>query len=319
MKKRKKLFYLLLTVMIGLSSCSSNELNLPTEKGEIKLNASVDTTLLTKSLGPINSAINVEFPIGIYANKEGRWVEGMGNIINNDAAVVEAKSPNAIRFGNGPYYYPVDGTAVNFFAFAPRGSVSQQAGNGTSPIVDIPITGKDDVMWTSAQGRKTQDGTVVQPALAFKHKLTQLQFKFLVNQADYPFTGNRVVSLKVRNQPNQIKMNVENGSYTASGSMDMEALSQKNQTDGILIANGVTDVQSPILTVPASGNEAYLITVVVRTAENSTTVQYNVKISVNAEMGKAHVINLTFLASGITVTSTVADWEEGQTGSGQIQ
>lgn len=317
MKKKTILFYLSATLMIALSSCSKNDPNLHINNGEIKLNASVESILLTKSLGPINNVIKFEFPIGVFAHK-GSWIAGTGNVINNDAAVVEATAPNAVRFGGGPYYYPIDGSTVTFFAFAPRGSISQQPGNGSSPIVDIPISGKDDVMWTIAHGRKAHDGSIQKPVLAFKHKLTQLQFKFVVNQADYPFIGNKVVSLKVMNQPNQIKMNVENGSYTASGSMDMEVLSQQNLTDGILIANGVKSVDSPILTVPSSGNEAYRITIAVKT-ENSTTVTYNAKVAVNAEMGKAHVINLSFLASGITATSTVAEWEEGQTGSGQIQ
>lgn len=102
----------------------------------IELRASVQANGVEKA-GPVNSNFTTDFPIGIYAYN-GAWKAGTsGNVINNDQANVLGAAGHNVTFGGGPYYYPTDGSVLNFFAFAPRGTEATAAGAGTSPVVTL--------------------------------------------------------------------------------------------------------------------------------------------------------------------------------------
>lgn len=319
MKKRNDLVCMLAIAIFALTGCSNEDDLTLVNNNEIKVNASVSSTQLTKSLGPINGTFAFDFPIGVFAHK-GSWIAGdNANYINNDEALVLGSIPHEIKFGKGPYYYPLNGGYVTLFAFAPRGTVSTPAGENTAPIVDIPINGKDDLMWASAKGRKVGSNPAELPNLQFSHRLTQLQFRFKAATEEFQANGSKVISLKVKQQPSTIHMNVGNGTYTSSGSIDMEALSSVDQTNGIELNTVGLDAKSAIMTTPASGATAYQIVVVVKNNENSIPSTYEANLSVNAEIGKAHMINLTFLATGITANVTVSDWVTGNIGGGQVQ
>lgn len=319
-----KIFFILFfsSVIFLFSSCTNESDLIPFENNknnEIKLSASVPSAQMTKSLGPINSDFNFNFPIGVFAYN-GSWNAGENaNLINNDPATVSGSVPHQILFGNGPYYYPINGEIVKFFAFAPGGAVSTPAGDNAAPVVDIQINGKDDLLWGTAEGRKVGGSPAVSPVMQFNHKLTQLQFSFKAGNEEFQSKGSKVVSLKVMQQPATIHLNVGNGSYTSSGNIDMEALSATDKTNGISITTAGVDAKSPIMTIPSSGDAAYIIEVVVKHQGNDTPSTYVANLTVDAEIGKAHMINLTFLATGITSTVTVSDWITGSIGSGQVQ
>lgn len=308
--KKFIVLYLFTVSFIALHSCDGgNSLTLETDQ-EVRLRASVidGEGLGVRSLGPITSQFSIDFPIGVFAHS-GTWLAGPNaNIINNDAAIVSGANPHNIRFGNGLYYYPSDGSDVTFFAFAPQGKVVREAAVDKSPIVEIPITGKDDVMWATAKGRKFGSAPVEAPILTFAHKLTQLQFAFKSAPSGYPEAGNRVVSLKVEKQPTTLNMNVETGEYTALGSADMEALSQENGASGIEITAAGNNAKSPVMTVPTAATEPYKITLLVKPANSEVLIPYQVSVIVGAEMGKSHMITLVFYGTTVSATTLVTDW-----------
>lgn len=333
MKKNINLLYLLCALLLANTGCSNEEPDMPpdlgSEKREIKLNASVEVTPLTKKLGPISKEIKADFPIAVFAH-DGTWLTGESNYIFNDSAIVEAKAPNNIKFSR-TYYYPPKGQALKFFAVAPGSPTSIITSDGASPVVQIPITGFDDVMWASAEGGKfNSDGTVSQPSLVFKHKLTQLQFKLaLTDNAN--LIGSDLVSVQVMKQPNMINMSLNAGDYTHSGSINMEVISDEERKKRIYVAKttpgtSIINIGSPIMTVPATGSEAYHISVYVmkrsglgKFGDLGPITSYNAKVSINAEMGKAHVITLSFRSAGLaTATSTVTDWEIGNAVDGKL-
>lgn len=282
---KKYLIFLLIASFFGLLSCNKEDDGRLDYNRQIKLQASVEPTLVIRNTGPITSAFTTDFPIGVFAHN-GSWLAGASaNVINNDTAVVAGAGAHNITFGDGPYFYPSDGSYITFFAFAPRGTVVTPPGAGTPPMVNISITGRTDVLWATNRGRKVGSAPAENPVLNFAHKLTQLQFTFKSASTGYPAAGNRVVSLKVMAQPNVVAMNVENGTYTSSGNTDMEALSQVNQTNGIEITLAGNNANSPIMTVPVDTSIAYNLTVVVRPQGSATTVSYTGSIVVDAEMG----------------------------------
>lgn len=305
------LFGLLLFFNCSDDSMSRADLDdLDKESYRINLKAKVEPTVISKS-GPINSNFSTDFPAGIYAYNLA-WKSGAtANLINNDNATVLGAAGHNINFAGGPYYYPTDGTLVNFFAYAPSGTETTPAGVGTSPTVNISMTGQEDIMWASATGSKV-GSVLTPPVFNFQHKLTQLQFTFQ-SGANYPASGNSVVSLTVNSQPNAASMVVGTGAVTFGGSANMQALSTANQTAGIGITTAGTNANSPVMTQTAL---SYSLTIVVKPAGGGSNVTYsNVPVTLTTLAGSAHMITLTFSATGITATATVTDWATGTGGS----
>lgn len=292
-----------------LASCSRDEVG---TKGDrvIRLNAGVGS-VVTRS-APINSGFTADFPTGIYANN-GAWLAGAGaNWINNDSATVAGAAGHAISFLGGPYYYPEDESTLNIYAFSPYGTETTAAGEGSSPVVTIEITGQEDVMWASTTG---YDGGA-DPTLTYAHKLTQLQFTFVAGLG-FPVTGNKVVSLLLKAQPDSVYMVVGTGACTFGGSADMQALSSADQLAGINITTAGTDANSPLITAPASGATAYTIDIVVSQADSSPNITYTgIPVNVTSVAGKAHMITITFDETLVSVTAAVEDWITGDPGTG---
>lgn len=289
-----------------LVSCSSHDEDM-TDTGRIALSASVAKNEL-KTTGPINAGFTTDFSIGVYAYN-GEWKAGSSaNIINNNNATVKGAAGHEIVFGAGsPYYYPTDNSQVNFYAFSPQGTEVTEAGLGVSPVVNLAITGQEDVMWSSSTGSMQS----VKPVLAFSHKLTQIQFTF---KADATYvTDNKVVSLTVKGQPTTVAMTVGDGGCVFSGSQNMQALATANQTAGIAISTLGTDALSPVMTRAAG---AYTFDFVVKQGNGSANVTYtDVPLVLTLNAGSAHMVTFTFSAKGITASATVANWLTGTSGS----
>lgn len=305
----KKLSFALIT-LLSLAACSDSSEDLtpqpPKDAPEvISLSAAVMDPVVSRA--PINSDFTDDFPIGIYAHNGG-WKAGTNaNLINNDKATVSGEEGHDITFGSGTYYYPADGSLVNFFGFAPRATETKEAGTGTAPTVSFSMTGQEDIMHATAVGSKA-GSILTTPEFNFTHKLTQLQFAFK-SGANYPATGYSVVSLTVNSQPNEATMDVGTGVLIFSGSADMQALSDNDQTTGIaIVADPGSNTYSPVMTEPAV---TYNLTVVVRPASGPDVTYSNISVLMTAVAGTANAITLTFTPTGITATASVADWLPG--------
>lgn len=282
-------------------SCTKDRL-IDTEDREIRIVAAV-----TATKAPINSTFTTNFPIGLYA-RGNAWLAGTGaNWINNDAATVLGVAGHAVTFSSGPYYYPSNGSTLNFYAFAPRATETTAATAGGSPKVTHTINGQQDVMWATSTGYKIGSAAAVNPVLNFQHKLTQLQFTFKSGTA-FPASGYSVVSLLVKAQPTTVVMTVDTGTCTFSGSADMQALSSTDQTAGIAIVTAGTNANSPVMTAAASGTSAYLLDIVVNTGTGSDITYTNVPLNITTLAGSAHMINLTFNFTAVSVSATIANW-----------
>lgn len=300
-----------LSVLTGCSSDCDESSDQSKDAYKINIKAAVQTTNIVKA-GPINSGFTADFPVGIYAYN-GSWKAGTtANIINNDLATVLGAAGHAVTFASGPYYYPSDGSSLEFFAFAPQGTEITAAAAGASPVVTHAMTGQEDIMWASSSGHKSGSSAAVHPVLNFQHQLTQLQFTFK-SDATYPASGNSVVSLTVNGQPNLATMTVGTGACVFSGNAAMQTLSTANQTSGIGITTAGTNANSPLLTAPAA---SFSLTIIVKPAGGGANVTYtNVPVTLTALKGNAHMITLNFTATAVAASATVADWATGTGGN----
>lgn len=309
----KKLLSILGMSLLVLASCNKEDNNSGIVdvdgKSEIQMTAGV-TSVGTK--GPINSNFNTNFPIGIYA-KDGAWTPGSTNWINDAAGTVLGFGAHAILFSGGPYYYPTDGSTLDFYAFAPFALESTPAGAGVSPKVSYTITGDEDVMWAKGTGYKPSSGPAHHPVLDFEHKLTQLNFE-LKSGLGYPTSGNKVVSIKVRNQPTTVVMTVQTGHCAFSGSADMQALSPAEMITGFEITGAGNCIDAPVMTQPKLGilgYHTYSLDIEVKPSSGPNVTYTNVPVDVIAAEGYANKICIVFNGSIICATACVDDWRNG--------
>lgn len=176
------------------------------------------------------------------------------------------------------------------------------AGTLSGKTVTLAGDGTEDVMLTAqASGTKATAGAL---SFVFNHLLTQLQFK-LVAGAGYPASGVNVTSLVIKQQktPATLDLNTSSLTYTTKD----------------LTLSGTF----PILTAGSTINNYPMVksgealTVAVTTSDGVTYPEST--ISVTTEVGKSHLITLTFTPKEITSSISVTAWQTGGTGSSTLQ
>lgn len=237
------------------------------------------------------------------------------NLINNDnATVVSGATGHPISFDTGPYYFPLGGQNVNFYAYTPYGTETVAATTGGAPNVTIALNGQQDVMYCTATGSKTSSAAAIQPIFSFAHILTQMQFTF-ISGTNYPGSGNYATSLKVKAQPDTLILDVGTGSFTTSGSADMQALSAADQTSGIAITSAGTNANSPVLTTVASGTNAYLLDITVMVGTAGTVNYTDIPVSMTCVAGSVHMVTISFTQAAANPTVTAGLWNTVAGGS----
>lgn len=296
----KKMLLSVLASLFLLVSCNKDKEDTSPVIGDSQIRPSAE---VVETKAPINSGFTTDFGIGIYA-RGSDWLAGStANWINNDSATVAGAAGHAITFAHGPYYYPTDGSTLNFFAFSPQAAETTAATAGGSPVVTHNITGQQDVMWATSTGYKVGSAAATNPVLAFNHQLTQLQFTFKAGTG-FPASGDSVVSLLVKAQPTTVAMTVETGACVFSGSADMQALS-----GNVAITALGTNANSPVMTNISAGT--YLLDIEVKPTVGANVTYSGVPVTLTSVIGSAHMITLTFNATTVTATATVVDWVTG--------
>lgn len=204
-------------------------------------------------------------------------------------------TPTAALSFSPARYYPVDNSPIYIRGYYPAGTLSGKT-------VTLAGDGTEDVMLTAqASGTKATAGAL---SFVFNHLLTQLQFK-LVAGAGYPASGVNVTSLVIKQQktPATLDLNTSSLTYTTKD----------------LTLSGTF----PILTAGSTINNYPMVksgealTVAVTTSDGVTYPEST--ISVTTEVGKSHLITLTFTPKEITSSISVTAWQTGGTGSSTLQ
>lgn len=296
-----------LTVLLICFSCNEEHYSAVSNTDhKILLSAEINkSTPSTKA--PINSDFTTDFSTGIYAI-QGTWKAGAtANNINNDNAIVSGEIGHKLIFSQR-YQYPIDASLLTFYAYTPfSANVSTLPGIGTSPVVKIPMTGKEDIMWATATGYKPISSLPINPILNYNHKLTQINFIF---KSGLGFTDrtNLVTSLLLKSQPTEAFLTVETGNCTFNGSADMELLTPAQQSSGVPITITGTNGGS-LMTSPKS---SYTIVATIKQSLSGFLITYNsVTFSLNATIGNAHIVTVSFSKTGVNVSCEINPWGNG--------
>ncbi len=306
---------------IALTSCSNDENPQIDSDAVIRLGAGVVTTK-----APINDLAGLSAMgtnVGIYAVPSvGTWTATQ--LMQNVQTTAIDPTTGAISWEPGIYYYPTDGSSLNFYGYYPfaaegtTGNNYVTASDGTNaPKLNFTIDGTQDIMYaTSVTGNKS----TAPGKLTFNHALTQIHFLALKGTAD---AGTTIKSISVKKANSQSTMDITDGTLgTWATPSTFNALVNATVT----IPQLPTEITgaTPLMVQP--GLSEMLIDVT--TALNGTETTFNdIKIKpegdVQFKAGTSYAITLTFNSkvsqTPIQISADVTPWLNSGKGNGTVQ
>lgn len=207
-------------------------------------------------------------------------------------------------------YYDATNKKSYFIGFTADKTTAANTGAATATVEYTGIDGQTDIMATDTipAGKKSATKPV---ALAYKHLLSQLQFKFVAG-TNFP-TGVKVSSLKINK--------VKNAATLTLG--DTPALAFTGDATNVytVITNGTYEITT--VGTPATETvlvEAGLPSFEIEIVAGGITYTSTITVTDGTLASSAHLITLTFLPSNVSFgNATIGEWKTGSTGSGNVQ
>lgn len=237
------------------------------------------------------------------------WPAASGSLVNKSVAISTA---GAVTFAEADkQYYLPDKRDTKLLGIYPYTYTSM-----TANVVTYPVDGSTDIMatpWTTAANKTS----ATQPALTFKHMLSQLIITIKGEDATAISLWGTVTKVTVDGVNNSCTVTLP-----ASGTT----------TDPTVAANGSTTASFQVLTKAAAAPVTYTITTTATIygycmivpftisatsplnltvyTQNSGTAGQSVSLTTPTAMasGKAYTIQLNMTKKAITPTATIADW-----------
>ncbi len=305
----KKMIFSLLAIaaMTSCTTTSEDEID-PNAPVEIKLGASILETI-ARSAGDNIPEAGFDFSLYAYTDTWGDASDGYSSISN---IATKAATSGAITIGDGTttYYYPANDTEVKFYGYAPR-IENPTTENAKAPILTWTITGKEDITYATATGKRSIASTSV-PNLNFKHLLTKLNFKVAKVNTGFP-ENITLTSIKISGAKTNATLDITTGTLTFKDTPtgDLSATITGTPT----IADN-TELGSIML---APGSTSFSITVV-----TSSGTYENITISIDGaktfDAGSQYDILLTFSSKQMSGTAEMTDWtSSADTGKGSVE
>lgn len=271
-------------IAVAMMSCQKTEMNLPIDSREIKLTAGV-LQMVSETKAPMTGVAFAEnTEIGLYGLSDGQ-TDWTAPFFNNTGTKVVG---GAIVFTN-QVYYPQDNKAVDFYAFYPKGT-PVTTDNGATVAYDL--TSQEDILWATVK-----TGTLSSQkanTLVFAHKLAKVNFKVKAG-ADFA-SGLNVTSIVVTGTNTAATMNIQTGALTFETPGDINAFTGTEAIATTVTATAFGDVM-------IQPGVAYTIKVTAGGVEYTTTL-----VDAAPAEGKAKTVTLTFLPTGVNVTTSITDW-----------
>lgn len=303
----KKIILSLLAIAAMTSCTKSSEEEIdPNAPVEIKLQASIDNTpiIIGRSAGAVDGLTKEITDVALV------YLEGTTptwTTVTEDKVLTTsiAQTSGTITLPS-KLYFPADGSNANFIGYHPKTNCTLATGT----ITFTGLNGQQDIMYAPASsGNKTTEDGCIKPT--FSHKLSQLKFQF-EKDASYAATAT-IKELKINGTKLPVSMNLSDGVVTYEGtSSPITVFTDK--TYSIAEAGNGTPV-TDIIMVEAGASITADITITIDSKDINVT---NVPITLTSVAGKAHLITLTFKQKEVSGQAEVAEWANGDAGSGDI-
>lgn len=213
------------------------------------------------------------------------------------------------------FYYPSNGSSIYVKGYSPEDVTTNVVRAGST--VAYIITGDEDIM--ACPTVVASKATTSAIALAFKHLLTQVNFKVKADDAASITTWGKIKKIEILERPSHLNLDLSGTGTTeptiaadVTSPTNIDVVSYDNAT-GVDLTVDATALGDPKMILPiASGTW----TIKVTAANGTQTIDAS---SIALAAGDSNTITLNFKSTGITVSCTVTDWTPVDKGSVNVQ
>lgn len=204
-------------------------------------------------------------------------------------------------------YFPSDGTALNFYAYAP---VATAAYSEDTHKVEWTLDGEKDIVWATGTGAKNANGGgAAQPEFTFSHKLTKLNIEV---KAETGFEAIDISSMNILDVKTGATLNLREGTMAYAGEADLPV-----KYTGTSKEIGATAATYGYIMLPA-GPDFKSYKVSVKTGSGATEIQYpdvELKFENSSDYfvaGNEYTVTLTFKGTEISSgNAQITQWTSG--------
>lgn len=269
----------------------------------------------TKTIGAINGLPTTGNTIDDVAffRCDGTAADWSSNVPTQIKATIA--SGGAVSFTENKQYYPTKADESAFLiGFHPQSTIKEVT-KGSIAFEASKLTGQEDIMYAPVKSGSKATTTALEPA--FAHQLSQLQFKF-IKDASFISTAT-VASVVVKGTHLPESMAINDGTITYSTTAS-SITAFTNKTYAIQEEPSASNCGSVVMVeaVPTAGKD---LTLKLDITLSDGTVISDVAVNTlqKPEIGKAHVITLTFKQKEVTASATIAQWDNSSTnGTGEV-
>lgn len=213
-------------------------------------------------------------------------------------------------------YFPSDGTALNFYAYAP---VETARYDEDTHKVEWTLDGEKDIVWATGTGAKNATGGgAAQPEFTFSHKLAKLNIKVVM---DGTFSGGiEISSMNILDVKTGATLNMRDGSMAYAGEEDLPV-----KYTGTSKVIGIEAATYGYIMLPA-GTDFKSYKVSVKTGTGATEIRYpDVELefensSYYFQAGNEYTVTLTFKGTEISSgNAQITQWTSGGGVSSDVQ
>lgn len=304
-----KKYFVFAAAVIALAACSSEEENVQTWNGEIRLSA-VSVVQTRAAQGIQSTAFDVGEKIDVFINEDGE-----SSSDGYEQPVVYETGTGGVLTTNKTQYYP-QSNGVNIYAVYPSGA----AGNDVN-ATDVTFAVEEDQSDDNAY--KASDLMVGAPAsnpvsktsgtveLTFKHCLSKININISAGDG-ITETDLQGATVTILNTTNGCTFNVQTGEVTAikapatsaiiAGTLEVQENTGVQGISAIIIPQPVS-AGSQFISIKYGGDQQTPATELFYTLPQAA--------GVNFAAGYSYTFNITAKKSGLTLDgSTITDWTD---------
>jgi len=279
--------------LVFMSCSEKNEVVNPDLQGKTPIRLSSSVSLLRS--GTQNTQLANGQKVGFFLNLTD---ETDYNINNN-----ELTANGEGNFTHTPMYYPTEGSTFEFSAYHPYTSSGLSDGKIKFTVKENQSVKTDYFNSDLLHATKTDIvRTLNAVPLTFAHKLSKVTFIIKKGEG---FDISELSKIEILNVSPSVDMDIITGSLSnvSETKTDITAYGVQSGTEGVLSISG-----SAAIIVPqtiASGSK------LLRISFGEITYSYTTTENIEFENGKSYEFQIEIGAEAINVTSTISEWEDG--------
>ena len=298
-----KRFYIFAIAALAMAACTNDgsEQIIPTVQNDnvIRLNSSIGS--LTRAS---DGLLETSFVSGTKVKVKPTDNATSGPIASYEWVEYTVASGGALT-PSTTQYFPASGSSINISAYYP--STASTETNGFVVALDQAGSSADDaykaadLMYATVTGITKQSST---PTLEFNHKMSKIKVSLLA--------GTGIQTTEINAATVTLKDVIYKGTFVPATGNFTASNETGDKGDVIIARNAGTTAHSAIVIPQDVAGKIIEVTI------GSTAKEYTIPTSTEFEAGKVYAYTITLNATGISVQSSIANWNNGTGGSGSV-